>query len=152
MPAELVDANKAASDSRGRYLTYVNWYDHGTCSNADSGENASSKNETQTAIAIGTQHESSSEDEDDRKDHKTLLAAEEVRRSICEQASEESTSLVERDDSFLSCAQFMGAHLLETELSHEAGQRQCCSNEGTALCQQAVAWYLAWRSGIAYLS
>ena len=39
----------------------------------------------------------------------------------------------------------MGAHLLEAELSHEAGQRQCCSNEGTALCQQAIAWYLAWR-------
>lgn len=123
MPAKLIDANKATSDSRWRYLAYVDGDDHRTCTNTDASKNAASKNEAQTTIAVGTEHESSSKDKDDREDHETLLATQEVCRHICEQASEESTGLVQGNNGFLRCAELVGAHFSKAELSYETGQR-----------------------------
>jgi len=69
-----VDTDKATSDSRGTDLRYVNWHNHTTSANTNACKNATTKNETQTTFTIGPKHESSSEDEDDREDHETLLA------------------------------------------------------------------------------
>ena len=42
LPAKLVDADKAASDGGRRDFTDVDWYNHGTGTNTDSGEHATS--------------------------------------------------------------------------------------------------------------
>jgi hypothetical protein len=85
-------------------------------------KNAASKDQAESTLTVGTKHEASSEDEEDREDLETLLAAQEVCRHICKQTAKEGTSLVQGNNVFLRYAELVSAQLFKAEFGHEAGQ------------------------------
>ena len=132
LPAEFVDTDKATSDGGRRDLGDVDGCDHGTGSDTNTSKNATTENQTKTTVTVCAEHHSSTEDEDEGEDHERLLTTKEVGRDICEEAAEESSSLVKRDNVLLRVAELRSAHLLEAEFIDEAGKGQSRSNESTA--------------------
>ena len=60
------------------------------------------------------------------------MTTKEVGRDICEEAAEEGSSLVKRNDVLLCVAELRSTHLLEAEFIDETGKGQSRSNESTA--------------------
>lgn len=134
LPSQLVDTNKTTTDRRGRHLRDIDRAEVGASTNTNTCQNSSTVDETESAIAIGAQHETSTEEEDQSRGHQTPSAAEEVAGWVCEESAEKGTGLVQRDN---IRADQVGIQALPVELILEGLQTESRADERAVIPDHA---------------
>lgn len=93
-------------------------YNHGRTTNTETSEDSTSIDGGKVTI-LSVKHDTSAEHKDSDEDPQTLLATKVVGRSVGEERTEESTSLVNGDDVGLGGSEFGSGQALEVEFRDE---------------------------------
>ena len=89
LPAQLVETNESASNSRWCNFCVVNWTEIRGTANAHAGKDSSTIEKTKASFGIDAKHKTGAEDKESREDSKTPLSSEEMTSRISEEGTEE---------------------------------------------------------------
>lgn len=97
---------------------------------AETSQDTTADDKTQTALPVGAEHHAGAEDEDGGEDEERLAAAEEVAGDVGEEATEEGAGLVNADEVGLEQGQVRRVVFRELELLLERRQGEGRAEEG----------------------
>ena len=133
LPSQFVNTDKTSTDRRWRHLRDVDRNHVTGSTNAQTGQNTATNDQSKSTFAVRAQHHTRTKNENHGPNEKGDSASEIVRGNVGTESTEESASLVDGDDVRLLQSQLRSRDLLgrrKLELGDEGWQSQRGSNEG----------------------